>query len=502
MLALLLLLQVIPEDRLADWKSAGVPGGIPKRTRVVEVKGELQAAIDAAQPEDVVYLPAGTYGGARLKSRITLRGAGPGKTILKGPISVGQGGADWWYPNRHRVDVLGKRGVDVLRCDASKLGVGDVVQLSRKNNLDLPVITPGGFDFLQRQVTRIVAKTPTSVTVAPAPLFDLPEGSRLAAGGRMAEFVGIEDLGVEGAGQVGINISGAYGCWVKNVAVKNISNYHVSISDALHCEIRHSTIATRQGAGSNGAGILMGTSSFCKVEDNILLEQFPHLEINASCGNVFAYNYCRDSDIQGVVGCSINSNHGPHSCFNLYEGNVSPKFQADGYHGSSSHDTVFRNRLHGTSEKTKLFWICVNLNRFTRNYSIVGNVLGAPGHPWLYDNAEKGYGYDQHLIYSWGMPNMGNGGFRGTSSRHSWKDWGTSPGPGGFQELDLDVRRTTIVKGNFNWKDAGVPAAEAVENLPKSCYLKAKPSWWGDLAWPPFGPDVAFEKNKIPAETR
>ena len=89
-----------------------------------------------------------------------------------------------------------------------------------------------------------------------------------------------------------------------------------------------------------------------------------------------------------------------------------------------------------------------------------------------------------------------------SQTRNSWKDWGTSPGPGGFQELDLDVRRTTIVKGNFNWKHARVPAAEAVDSLPKSLYLKAKPAWWGELAWPPFGPDVAFERNKIPAEVR
>jgi hypothetical protein len=166
------------------------------------------------------------------------------------------------------------------------------------------------------------------------------------------------------------------------------------------------------------------------------MEQFPHIEVNASTGNVFAYNYCHDSTIQGVVGCSINSNHGAHSSFNLYEGNVSPKFQSDGYHGSSSHDTLFRNWFHGTSDKTKLFWICVNLNRFTRNYSLVGNVLGSKGHPWIYDNDDKGYGYDQHLIYSLGMPNMGNGGQRRRQpSKGSRADWagilagGRAPGP-------------------------------------------------------------------------
>lgn len=540
-LACLLALQVIPDDRLADWKLAGVPGGIPARTRLIDVtkppfnadasgKSDAQPAIAEAiakaGDQDVVYLPAGTYTlgrgiGVGVKSRITIRGAGPDKTILRGSISVGAGGADWWYENRLKVPVTGVRGATVLQAaDTSALEIGQFCQLSRKNDTALPVVTPGNWDYLQRQVSRIVAKTPTSVTISPALLFDLPASAapRLAPAGRSPAFVGIEDLAVDGRGlslQTGVNITAAYGCWLRNVAVRSITNYHVSISDSLQCDIRHCTISTRQGTGSNGAAILFGTSSFCRVEDNILAEQFPHLEVNGAAGNVFAYNYCHDSVIQGVVGCSINSNHGPHSCFNLYEGNVSPKFQADGYHGSSSHDTVFRNRLHGTSDKTDQFWICVNLNRFTRKYSLLGNVLGAPGHPWLYDNMENGYGYDQHLIYSFGMPNMGNGGFAGKaqpSQGKPWKDWalmlegprGKGPGPGGFQELDLDVRATTILKGNFNYKDNGVPEAEALgrETLPKSLYLKAKPDWFGELAWPPFGPDTSFEKNQIPAQAR
>jgi hypothetical protein len=39
-------------------------------------------------------------------------------------------------------------------------------------------------------------------------------------------------------------------------------------------------------------------------------------------------------------------------------------------------------------------------------------------------------------------------------------------------------------------------------NLPASLYLSAKPSWWGNLAWPPFGPDISPMTNKIPAQVR
>ncbi|HEX7901337.1 MAG TPA: right-handed parallel beta-helix repeat-containing protein [Planctomycetota bacterium] len=444
MLTLCLLLQAIPADRTADWSRAGVPE-VPVRSRVVEVRGDPQEAIDAAQPDDILLLPAGMYDGLRLKSRITLRGEGPSKTIIKGTLTIGLGGADWWYPHRLRVDVQGKRGVESLRVsDSSKLKPGMVVQLARD---------------LQRQVTQIVSTTETHVTVSPAPLFDLPEGSALRPGGRMAEYVGVEDLGIEGAGRIGIWMAGAYGCWVKNVHVRNIDYAHIQMSDALFCEIRQCYVGSR--TGDTGAGIQLATSSFCRIEDNVIVDT--QLEVHASSGNVVAYNLFRDFEIYGVLGPAISSNARPQSGFNLYEGNVAPKFQADGHYGGGAHDTVFRNRLHGTSLDTPKSWICVNLSKSTRNASIVGNVLGAPGHPWLYDEG-KG-----NLIYSFGDP---------------------------------DARATAIVKGNFNWKDAKVPEAEAVDPLPPSLYLKSKPAWWGAAAWPPFGPDVAFEKNKIPAETR
>jgi hypothetical protein len=261
----------------------------------------------------------------------------------------------------------------------------------------------------------------------------------------------------------------------------------------------------------------MGVCSSCLIEDNIVAETFPDMEVDSSSGNVFAYNFCDDRAVQGgLLGCSINSNHGGHGSFNLYEGNVAPRFQCDGYHGSASHDTAFRNWFHGTSTVTDQFWICVNLNRFTRCYNIVGNVLGRKGHTWLYEVQDVGFSYHKHFIYSFGFPNMGNGWSNGKTAQPSrgryWADWekmlastpGKGPGPSGFQEWDLDVKATTLLVGNYNYRDNGVPASESLGGaaLPKSLYLTEKPAWFGDLPWPPFGPDTDFQRNKIPAEVR
>ncbi len=556
--------EIIPVERLADWRPGvrvGVPGGIPmNRTHLLDVtkppfnadntgvsdaQPAIQKAVNDAKEKDVVYLPAGKYRiekGIRssYKSRFTVRGAGPEKTMLMmypgcgAAFDIGScgAGADWWYPNRTKMDITGgpKRGATKLNIGDAKaldaypnMGVGQIVQLSLKNDPALPVMPQGSFEYLRRQVARIVAKTATTVTIAPGLLFDLPEtlAPVMRPAGCCVEFTGIEDLTIDGAktnAPIGIRMDVAFGCWVKNVAVLNISNYHISLGDSIQSEIRHCHVSKRKGAGSNGAGILFGTCSFCLIEDNILVEQFPHVEVNATCGSVFAYNFCYDSAVfighDGMLGCSIDTNHGSHSSFNLYEGNVAPRFQSDGYHGSSSHDTAFRNWFHATSEKTSDFWICVNLNRFTRDYSIVGNILGQKGYAWQYEVEPVGFAYDKHYIYSLGYPNMGNGWANGKTAQLSkgkpWGDWDKVragrpyPGPSGFQELDLDVKATTLLKGNYNYKDHGVPKSESLggATLPKSLYLKEKPAWFGDLPWPPFGPETDFEKNKIPAQVR
>jgi len=554
--------EIIPADRLADWTpgvTVGVPGGIPTdRTHLIDVtkapynadntgatdaQPAIKKAIADAKDNDVVYLPAGTYrvntavtvyGG---KSRITIRGDGPDKTIVMGyqpsgsVISVTPAdGGDWWYPNRLKLDITGSptRGATVLTVGDTKAldaypngGIGEPCQLSLKDDPKLPVIAVAKFDYMRRQVSRIVKKTATTVAISPGLLFDLPAelAPVLRPAGRYAEFVGIEDLTVDGLnsktphGLIGINAS--YGCWAKNLRVLRGQSYLFTVDGSVQCEVRQCYIAKRKSeAGPNGGGLLFGTSSFCLVEDNVIS---PSTEVNASSGNVFAYNFCDDINVHGgLLAPSIDSNHSAHCCSNLYEGNMVPRFQCDGYHGSASHDTAFRNWFHGSSAKTNQYWICVNLNRFTRSYSLVGNVLGRKGSPWLYEVEPVGFSYEKHFIYSLGYPNMGNGWANGKTAQPSkgiyWADWekylaserGKGPGPGGFQELDLDVKATTLLRGNYNYRDNGVPESEALggATLPKSLYLKERPAWFGDLNWPPFGPDTEFEKNKIPAQVR
>ena len=619
---------IIPADRQADWRpgiTVGVPGGIPTdrnnlidvtkepykadNTGATDASGAILKAIGDAKDKDVVYLPAGkyrvergltVYGG---KSNITIRGEGQDKTFIVGPgagigVTPADGG-DWWYVQRLKLDITGsyKRGDteltvgDTKPLDAyPKGGIGELCQIAVLNDTKLPVITTGGGPgYGRKYITRIVAKTATTVTISPALLFDAPAELKpqMRPVGRYAESVGIEDLTVDGtdcpSGGCLVNIAQSYGCWVENVTVRKAQNRLIGLDGSLRCEIVHCNIAGRKtAAGPNGGGLFLGMSTACLIEDNIIC---PDTEVDGgSAGNVFAYNYCDDSWIQGdLLGMSIDTNHATHNSFNLYEGNYVPRFQADGYWGSVSDDTAFRNWFHAHTDKTKQWWVAVNLNRFTRNYNIVGNILGYKGYEWNYEVEMTGFGYDKHYIYSLGFPNMGNGWCNGKTAQASkgnyWADWdpvtGTTikgvltertsdtmgkitltsgmvseeqspvakggdfncfvavrkvegkiatvdsapwekklpavgtelllfPGSGGFQELDLDVKATAILKGNYNYKDNAVPESESLKGkkLPKSLYLEKKPEWFGDLSWPAFGPDVDFEKNKIPAQVR
>jgi hypothetical protein len=61
-----------------------------------------------------------------------------------------------------------------------------------------------------------------------------------------------------------------------------------------------------------------------------------------------------------------------------------------------------------------------------------------------------------------------------------------------------------IRHGNFDYIHHGV--ADWIDglsrDLPPSLYLEAKPSWFGSLDWPPFGPDVPGYIKTTPAKQR
>jgi hypothetical protein len=108
---------IIPASRLANWSNAGVPGGIPAitsnfvnvltttntsfqcLTNGTDISANLLCAITACPPNEVVYMPAGTYTLASTViastlTNVVIRGAGPGKTVIR--LGGSNAGAFWF----------------------------------------------------------------------------------------------------------------------------------------------------------------------------------------------------------------------------------------------------------------------------------------------------------------------------------------------------------------------------------------------------------------------
>ncbi|MEO8637464.1 MAG: LamG-like jellyroll fold domain-containing protein [Candidatus Taylorbacteria bacterium] len=420
---------LIPSNRLANWipgVTAGVTGGIPtNRTHLIDVTQApynadktgatdaapaINSAITAAVANDIVYLPAGTYKiltqiVASFKSNITLRGAGA-STILDcyvPSVCVNIRGSEFY--NVSAVPVLSgasKGSTQVSVSDSSPYTVGNIVKISGKNKTSLPTISVSGYENIQSQIVVLTGKSGSALSFSPPLIVDFSgrQPSITAPNYATSRYVGIEDLTIDGSNattQFGISAGGTYASWVKNVKVRHMSNYSISFNDSLGCEVRHSFLDELNHGGTNGSGFLSGGNTGCLFEDNIVYKSFPLLEINfSSVGNVFAYNYMPDG--------SVNVNHGSHNSYNLYEGNYlqGGEFKSDGYFGSDSEEMFFRNWTSGF----------LAFKRFSRNFSAIGNVVGA---------------------YSLGQPNIGNGastGFALPSQGIYWLDWSPVAGLG------------------------------------------------------------------------
>lgn len=473
--------ELIPSARLVDWTpgvAVGVPGGIDsflaggakERKTIVDVTKApysadnsgstnagpaIQNAVNDALPGTVLYLPAGTYrfdSGLRVnqqKSNITIRGAGESTVVmLYGTCGFGSFGvgSDWSYPNSGNVvrNGLTKGSTQLTLDDTSGFIVGNNIRLGIANDPSLPVVSVQGYDLIttgepmRRQITRVVAKTANTLTIYPALYGDYSSTKAVVHGAQMQlNFFGLEDLRIDATNTtelITINFEQCYGSWIKNVHILNSQRYHINLEQCLNCEIRECYLDHLNHSGPNGAALLVNTVAASLFENNVIVDAQPLLEVNhGSCGNVFAFNFC---DIGAVP---LDTNHGPHNAFNLYEGNIAPGIMADGFFGSVSDDTFYRNWLTGVNGGVGTYTVA--LKRFTRNYSFVGNILGTSG-------ISSG-GYD------FGKPNIGNGSSSGTAQLSKGIDWADRTRTGIVSSRASDISAAISLTAGTNGMNVG-----------------------------------------------
>lgn len=387
-------------------------------TGVSNVRDAVAAAITAASPGDVIYFPAGTYrfdSGflyTGYKDNITIRGAGTDLTTFycsagNQPIFQCSSPGDINGSEQTVTGTKTKGTATLAISNTTNYTVGRHIRVSYENETDNTRIQAGaapiwhsiGAPFGRHyvgKITGVVANT--SITIDPP----LPsDGTNLAVkvgvypSNSITSGWGFEDFSVSfdpvSTERVTsfIYLNTAEYCWVHNVNFldwsRTTSNGScVVVSRSYRCEVRKCVFNATVGSSSDG-GIGTGESTSCLYVDNIFSGPWDVTiyDNGNAYNNVIAYNY--------ATGSNGSYFHNLHPSLNLFEGNNFPGHQSDGYHGSSSHNTFFRNLLRGPFYLT--------LNRFKRNYVIAGNILGIDG--------------EANGQISWGNPNIGNGAANG-----------------------------------------------------------------------------------------
>lgn len=560
---------IIPAERRTDWTIAGVPGGIPWRTNIFvnvltttnlaykcypslnppnDDSTNIQNAIVACPSNQVVYLPAGTYTvsnsiRAGWKGFFSVRGDGPGKTIIRSGPNISGGTfdfeAEYWTTN----NVLtvsgtyppGSSNINVLSVNGNTLAVGNMLWIDQTN--DNYLVSPVGYDGgnqaafcdfgqvlssyivpgsrLMQHIAFITAFSGTNLTFWPPLNYTFSD--QLAAhvnwnvasgsGIGMENFTIANDANYTNAAQTMITINDACGSWITNVEFSYIWVWGALMLRTANCQIEncyfHDSMMQTVG---RGYATEFHQCSGLLFQNNILAGQSQPITVCAGDdGCVFAYNFFTNTFISiqtNLLDTDLLADHGAHPMMNLYEGNVASELQADHDHGSSSHQTFLRNFFRGTDLGVAVNQKPISLDSGSLSNNLVGNVLGTSSITWVY--AETNSDFTEPVIYRLGYPYIGNNSFVGLDGSVGVNCPLGSTTNDVWILLDPRVKDSLLRAGNYDYATGGTnwDSGIAVQTIPNSLYLSGKPSWWDSSPWPPIGPDLTPMVGTIPAQLR
>lgn len=516
---------IIPSWRRTTWEgNAGMENGIPTQSQTVfcdvktSIPGTNRVAIGDGATDDrvaintaialcpagqVVYLPAGNYNCTSGPITFTyatacvLRGAGPTNTLIQGYITV-TGPTTWnSYPTVLTGATNGSTNitVDISADPPSAIRAGWFVMIESQGdtNLVYPFGTEGNWgQYCQGQIFQLLSvdSGKTNWTFTPALYWDHSQATNArvklnyatTSAQNFVTNVGLEDftINAQGFASYTIDFLRCARSWVSNIEVTNDKIGGIRLQETIRCNVRSCFVHDTTTFGSGGGyGILLQLKATQNLIDNNIVASHAAsiLVDDGSAGNVVAYNY-----VPSFVYYQSNwmpngiGSHSSHPMFNLFEGNwVTNSFFGDDIHGSSSHNTTFRNRFNGEAGATYTKQrFCVALDRKQWFYNMVGNVLGVSGAANTYWMDADSYSFDTRAIYALGYTN------------------------------DLQTGASMYLHGNYDTVNAATQWAStnADHSLPNSLYLASAPTWWDSSAWPPIGSDLSPMTGTIPAQNR
>jgi hypothetical protein len=568
---------VLPADRIIDWTHAGVvqpngTQGIPSFTNVcktidaatygngtTDVSATLQAAIDACPAGQVVMLPAGTYllsNSLTVNGSVVLRGTGPSTKIVENDANIQFGTQPTQLYQTNWTAGLTQGTTTITLDDASNLKVGQPVVLDQLNDTDVatagyvPLVNPTGNEgTVGIGVDDCASRSGLSFctdgnTAVPRALVEMAEVTAIQGnqvtldrpiyythtaslspqaffwGEKNVSYAGVESLRIDSQYNAQtLAFAFCTNCWVKAVEVDHITRAAVSLYYDDHFEFRDSYLYMNQATAPTNYGVEVDDTAASRFENNI----FDSMDIGvivswSSNGNVIAYNYSVNESPGSQVLGGAHGTHSVHTFMNLFEGNTAAKIGFDYVWGSTSHQTLFRNRLTGymaprtSSGQPGGDWSNGNwplfLEAWNRDFNVVGNVLGTAG---VQNGYQAATAADGNLVGATGHDStcqdtcgMGVGPIYILGY---WDSWNATSNAAQF---DLMVVSTLWRWGNFDYSTnethydpTEIPSDETVpttQTLPPSLYLNQKPSWFGATPFPAIGPDVTGMASKLPAE--
>ena len=431
---------------IVDVTTAGIsPGGSNSAPTLVQLA-------DQATVPTIFYFPPGDYTFTSAvdinDSNIIIRGAGSDQTrfFLDGSGTHEIRFIGW---DDDPIDILSSVAENAQSFSVASTGglaVGDLVEVSQ----ELPEWDAEWGIRSWGQLVFITAISGNQVTV------DLPlslglDGTRRPQVQKInaVRNVGVEDLYIERK-QYGesnnIEMRSVYNGFIRNVESANAVKFHAFVYRSRQVEISGNYFhdAQNYGTGGHGYGVnLENLSTNILVTNNIFKNLRHHILVQTGTNHsVISYNY--NVDIVELVDLSM---HGHYSNHNLYEGNIVwwAGF-ADFWGKVGPENTLYRNQIGGRAEDDE------------------GVVI--------YDDSDR-----QNVV--------GNDFLR--NSRIA-KD----------ADVDDTYEEGNVISGQVEWNSLSNGST-----LPASLYLTEAPDFWGNQAWPPFGPDASGSAtNRIPAQDR
>ena len=472
--------QVVPQDRLVSWESAGLRDTTTTDFIWINTVNEGFDASGSGSNDDIMdslisefgddgavfFFPEGEYlfnNTIHLSSNQVLKGEGMDKAQLIFDLG-GAGDAiriDGSIDNSMEYLLLNDANKEqdfVVSNQTNQLNPGDWIKIYQQDD-DL-VISSWALNTVG-QICRIqdIAGDTIYLESSLRMDFELQREAKFKKM-NMISNVGIECLKIhrldDAAPEQASNIAYHYSsnCWVKNVESENCTFAHVVAENASNLAICRSYFhhGFEYGGGGRAYGVaLQFTTNECLIEDNI----FEHLRHSMLLqagpnGNVFAYNFSTDpywlstspfipDDAAGDMVL-----HGNYPYANLFEQNSGQNIVIDNSHGANGpYNTFLRNRA-------SLFGIFFS-DATSPSQNFVGNEI---------PNTETPYSYVNYTIQ-------------------------------GDDQFEY---------GNNNKGVMTPSGTEILEDV--SYYYQEIPSFLSSAEWAGIGTPNVMDQNKIPAQIR